>query len=130
MASMNQLRTLAVEDSLAVSDYLRQQGIGEHRLAVAGFGSQQPIASNQRDADSAAAPDGLLLYPNLGAEEIPGTTDLEVTHGNFETSSQGTVLFDGVDSFSCITVCDHVSRQKQQCVGSMVGSTNASAQLI
>ncbi|NLF07672.1 MAG: OmpA family protein [Pirellulaceae bacterium] len=37
---------LSTARALAVADYMKRAGLPEHRMAVAGFGSYQPIASN------------------------------------------------------------------------------------
>jgi chemotaxis protein MotB len=44
---------LSTARSLIVADFLRQAGLSEDRLAVAGFGAFQPIASNRTPEDRA-----------------------------------------------------------------------------
>ena len=42
---------LSTERALAVASTLRRLGLGEHRIAVAGFGCHQPVAPNLTDTD-------------------------------------------------------------------------------
>jgi chemotaxis protein MotB len=42
---------LSTARALAVADTMRQQGLAEQRLGVAGFGSHQPVASNVSASD-------------------------------------------------------------------------------
>jgi outer membrane protein OmpA-like peptidoglycan-associated protein len=42
---------LSTNRALAVADYMKQSGLPEHRIAVAGFGAYQPIASNVGEKD-------------------------------------------------------------------------------
>jgi len=42
---------LSTSRALAVADCLRQQGLDDNRIGIAGFGAHQPVASNTTDQD-------------------------------------------------------------------------------
>jgi flagellar motor protein MotB len=42
---------LSTARALAVADVLRGQGLNDHRIGIAGFGSHEPVADNQSAAD-------------------------------------------------------------------------------
>src|SRR5271165_3602692 len=64
------------------------------------------------------------------AENVSGSSDLQISHSNFESRSKSGMLFNGVDSPSSRANCHHVSRKQKVCVGLVLGSPNSTSQLI
>ncbi len=64
------------------------------------------------------------------AQDAAGAANLQVAHGNAKTRAQRAVLFDGADPLARGTDCHHFAREKQIGVCLVLGSADASAQLI
>src|SRR6266513_927043 len=64
------------------------------------------------------------------AQDAAGAANLQVAHGNAKTRAQRAVLFDGADPLARGTDCHHFAREKQIGVCLVLGSADASTQLI
>lgn len=66
----------------------------------------------------------------FGAEEVAGTADFEIAHGDFEAGAEGGVLFDGVDAFAGIALGDHFAGEEEDGVGFFAGAADAAPELV
>src|SRR5262249_32197 len=77
------------------------------------------IKTNRYDVAALSATQNAAAAPNL-----------QVRHGDAKPRAERAVLFDGADPFARGADCHHFARKKQVGVSLVLGSPNASAQLI
>ena len=65
-----------------------------------------------------------------GAQNAARAANLQVAHGDAKPRAERAVLFDGANPFTRGADCHHFARKKQVGVSLVLGSPNASAQLI
>lgn len=66
----------------------------------------------------------------LGAEEVAGSADFEVAHGDFEAGAEFGVLFDGGDAFSGVSGGEGVPREEEVGVGAVACTAYAASELV
>src|SRR5438093_1008645 len=64
------------------------------------------------------------------AQNAAGAANLQVAHSDAKTRAQRTVLLDGADPLARRADCHHFTRQKEIGISLVLGSTDASTQLI
>ena len=74
--------------------------------------------------------DGEDVSALFGAEDVAGTADFEVAHGDTEAGTEARVLADGGDALAGSAGAHEVARQHEVSVSFVIGSSNAPAQLV
>ena len=73
--------------------------------------------------------DGGDVAALLRAEEIAGSTDFQVAHGNFEPAAEGGVLLDGAEAFANVREQSGVAWKEEVSIGLVFVTAHPAAQL-
>src|SRR5690606_28420974 len=75
-------------------------------------------------------PDGSDVAALLRAEDVPGTADFEVAHGDFESAAEAGILFNGADSLAGVHKETGVARQQEVGIRLVLVTAHAAAKLV